>query len=189
MFQVGVLLLAAGTSRRFGGDKRAAVMPNGKTVLATTLDNIKQTDLPFKLCLTDSDRDLASNLDLDQQQLIFCRNSANGMGATLADGMAQIEGWQGVIIALGDMPWVQPQTYSTLRDSLAKDIVCIPTYKGRRGNPVAFGAQFYDDLRYSSGDRGARDLIDRHPSAVNLITVDDRGILRDIDHLQDIQAN
>ena len=118
MFQVGVLLLAAGTSRRFGGDKRAAVMPNGKTVLAMTLDNIKQTDLPLKLCLTDSDRDLASNLDLDQQQLIFCRNSANGMGATLADGMAQIEGWQGVIIALGDMPWVQPQTYSTLRDSL-----------------------------------------------------------------------
>ena len=189
MFQVGVLLLAAGTSRRFGGDKRAAVMPNGKTVLATTLDNIKQTDLPFKLCLTDSDRDLASTLDLDQQKLIFCRNFANGMGATLAEGMAQIEGWQGVIIALGDMPWVQPQTYSTLRDSLAKDIICIPTYEGRRGNPVAFGAQFYDDLRHSSGDRGARDLIDRHPSPVNLIAVDDRGILRDIDHLQDIQAN
>ena len=111
------------------------------------------------------------------------------MGATLAEGMAQIDGWQGVIIALGDMPWVQPLTYSTLRDSLAKDIVCIPTYERRRGNPVAFGAQFYDDLRYSSGDRGARDLIDRHPSAVNLIAVDDRGILRDIDHLQDIQAN
>jgi hypothetical protein len=32
-------------------------------------------------------------------------------------------------------------------------------------------------------------LIDRHPSPVNLIAVDDRGILRDIDHLQDIQAN
>jgi molybdenum cofactor cytidylyltransferase len=51
MSQVGVLLLAAGVSRRFGSDKRAAVMPNGKTVLETTLENIKRAACPSSFVL------------------------------------------------------------------------------------------------------------------------------------------
>jgi len=189
MFQVGVLLLAAGISRRFGSDKRAAVMPSGKTVLATTLDNIKQTGLPFKLCLAPSDEPLASTLDVEEHQLIFCQNSAEGMGVTLAEGMAQIDDWQGTIIALGDMPWVHPGTYTSLKDSISKDTLCVPTHEGQKGNPVAFGAQFYEVLRKSNGDRGARFLIDNNPSAVNFIAVDDSGILRDIDQLKDLRAD
>ena len=189
MFQVGVLLLAAGISRRFGSDKRAAGMPSGKTILATTLENIKQAGLPFKLCLAPSDRALASAFDLGEHQLIFCQNAAKGMGVSLAEGMAQIDDWQGTIIALGDMPWVQPHTYALLKASVTIDTLCVPTYEGQKGNPVAFGSQFYEALRQSNGDRGARFLIDNNPSAVNLIAVDDSGILRDIDQLKDFKTD
>jgi molybdenum cofactor cytidylyltransferase len=189
MFQVGVLLLAAGVSRRFGSDKRAAVMPDGKSVLETTLENIKQAGLPFKLCLAPSDRALASVFDLEQHQLIFCHDAAKGMGETLAEGMTQIPDWQGTIIALGDMPWVQPHTYTLLKASVSKDTLCVPTYEGQKGNPVAFGEDFYETLRQSNGDRGARFLIDNNPGQVNLIAVDDSGILRDIDQLKDLHAD
>ena len=45
MTTTGALLLAAGMSRRFGGDKRAARLPSGSTVAAETLHHLSAKDL------------------------------------------------------------------------------------------------------------------------------------------------
>ena len=183
---IGVLLLAAGRSRRFGADKRRALLPNGKGILQSTVEQIDKTGLPLRICLSDSDTEIGSSLLQSEQRVIFCKNSGLGMGATIAEGMNVVQHWKGVIIALADMPWVEPSTYLLLSQSIAGGLMSVPTYNGRRGNPVAFDKCFFSELQGLKSTRGARTLISDQARSVNLIPVNDAGILRDVDTRQDI---
>lgn len=93
------------------------------------------------------------------------------------------------LFALGDMPWVAPSTYRALVDSWRgreADIV-VPTNTGKRGNPVVFGARYFEDLAGVSGDTGGRVLVQREP--VEHVAVDDPGIHCDVDRRQDLESD
>jgi molybdenum cofactor cytidylyltransferase len=60
-------------------------------------------------------------------------------------------------------------------------LVIVPTFEGKRGNPVLWSRRFFPDLMAIEGDVGARHLIGRYPEAVVEVAVDDRGAFVDID--------
>ena len=185
---VGVLLLAAGRSIRFGSDKRLALMPDGKTVLEATLENIQASNLPVLVCLENREDAAAQICDRMCANFVVCENSNQGMGATLAEGVAHIPGWQGVLIALADMPFVQATTYSKLGSLLFADTICRPVCDGHPGHPVAFGASYFDELEAQSGEVGARDLLIKYAGKVSSIDCADAGVLQDIDTPGDLSC-
>lgn len=182
----GILLLAAGSSRRFGTDKRRAKMPDGAELLETTLKRIVTTQLPLLVCLGPNDRELSLRLSKQDIAWHLSPRSEKGMGYTLADGAAAIPAWSAVVIALADMPWIKCETYLAVAAATQVDHVCIPTSQGRRGHPVGFGSQFFGSLECLSGDFGARRLVMDNPEKVRELPVDDPGIFRDVDHPKDL---
>lgn len=184
---VGVLLLAAGSSRRFGSDKRMAPFAPKQQVLAATLENIRNSGLEAQVCLRAHDDALAASLSSKGVSCQQCLRSIEGMGSTLAEGTEQLPDWAGVIIALADMPWVRADTFSKLANALGEGRICIPTFHARRGNPVGFSRAFFTQLTEIRGDKGARSIIEQHPNAVLEVAVEDPGILRDIDRPSDLQ--
>jgi molybdenum cofactor cytidylyltransferase len=62
--------------------------------------------------------------------------------------------------------------------------IAVPTYQGRRGNPVAFSRIHLSRLLQLSGDQGARSLLKAFP--VIEVDVDDAAIGRDIDFEADL---
>ncbi len=86
---VGILLLAAGRSVRFGSDKRLALLPDGKTVFETTLGNIQASNLPVLVCLENDVDDAAKICDRMCANFIVCENANLGMGYTLAAALEQ----------------------------------------------------------------------------------------------------
>ena len=108
----GVLVLAAGASQRFGSDKRFVALPGGSSMLLATLDSIIAADLPLLVCLRAEDEHLQQLLSELGVAWHSCINAAQGMGATLADGVGAIPlDWDGALVALGDMPFIRPDTY------------------------------------------------------------------------------
>lgn len=185
---VGVLLLAAGQSRRYGTDKRLATLHTGQTLLRTSLAKIAQTSLPVLVCLRPDDDELFAELEHRGLCCVRCDRAAQGMGATLAQGMATIPAWDAVIVMLADMPWVQPATVLELARVVSRETIAVPVFGGRRGNPVAFGRAYFDELGGCQGDQGARSLVLAHASAVLEVPVDDAGVLRDVDHPDDLKS-
>ena len=59
--------------------------------------------------------------------------------------------------------------------------ICVPVTDGKRGNPVLWGGQFFDQMTRVSGDVGARHLIGEFAEAVCEVEVGDAGVLTDID--------
>ncbi len=111
----------------------------------------------------------------------------DGMGASLAAGARALSGWsEGAFVALGDMPAVRPEIYSALARALSGDqTIAAPTFDGRRGHPVLFGARHLDALRALQGDEGARRVVRGDDASVCLVEVDDEGVLLDVDTPED----
>ncbi len=181
---VGVLLLAAGQSRRFGSDKRAAKLPDGRTLLQTSIASIQAAGLPLLVCLPAAGT-AAAQPDIDADTY-YCANAEKGIGATIADAITQLAGWDATLIALADMPFIRPETFTTVAAASASDRIVAPYYN-RRGHPVSFGSDFYADLAQLKGDSGARAIISCHEKKLLCVAVEDPGIHQDIDRPEDLK--
>jgi len=186
--KVGILLLAAGRGTRFGSDKRRARLPGGDLLLDRSIAVIAETGLPFRVALGPGDDTLAQSLRGRGIETIGCADAPRGMGATLAAAVQTLPHWAAVLVALGDMPWVHPQSILAVARAAGPAAICVPSHGGRRGHPVAFGARFLPELAALDGDRGARELLLRHAAVVRELPVHDPGVLRDVDRPADLQC-
>jgi molybdenum cofactor cytidylyltransferase len=59
--------------------------------------------------------------------------------------------------------------------------VVVPTVGGKRGNPVVWSRQFFPELMRLDGDVGARHLIGANADVVVEVSVEDIGVLIDVD--------
>jgi molybdenum cofactor cytidylyltransferase len=185
---IGILLLAAGRSRRFGSDKRFASLGDGKAVLEASVASAVASGLPVRVCIRQGDDEacrLASRLGAD---CLICESADRGMANTLAEAVAQLGQWDGVLVSLADMPCIAPATYRQVAGALGPERICVPTWRGRRGHPVGFGGAYFEALTALSGDEGARTLLKAHADAVVSVPVEDSGIIQDVDTLEDIEA-
>lgn len=184
--RAGILLLAAGTGRRFGGDKRFARLPDGRFLLEATLDTLGATGLPLRVCLRRGDTGAQALLEERGMDWLACPGAERGMGRTIAEGLRGAPAWGAVLIALADMPWIAPDTFVAVAGRCAVGRIVAPVFEGRRGHPVGFGADYFEALARLEGDRGARELLSQYADRLEELPVDDPGILRDVDELADL---
>ena len=62
-----------------------------------------------------------------------------------------------------------------------------PSHRGSRGHPVLIGRDFWPQLAALSGDAGARRVLQRNAEAVQIVELDDPGVLQDVDTRKDWQ--
>ena len=179
---VGVLLLAAGRSRRYGSDKRLAIMEDGRRLLDVSVSRVVSSGLPLLVCVGKGDTELLADLTSRHIPCFASPNFASGMGSTLADGMASVPtSWTAVIIALADMPMIESATYRLVANALGQGRIVTPVYLGQRGHPVGFDQCYFHRLKSLRGDLGARKLIDANRASVVALKVNDSGVLLDVD--------
>ena len=174
------MILAAGFARRFGSDKRQWPMPDGRTLLESTLARYQNGFESVFLVLRPEDRDWAQGLGGCTK--VFAAEAHLGMGHTLAAGIAAAKGFDGAFVALGDMPWVEASTLEILRRGLNdRSAIVRPFHAGNPGHPVGFGQAHFEALMNLSGDQGARAVLDQNPQRLIAIDVSDAGVTRDLD--------
>ena len=107
------------------------------------------------------------------------------MGHSLAAGARAIPAdWEFVAVALGDMPWIRPETVELLVAEFPKDrpdAIVQPVHGEVPGHPVLFGSGCFEALSSLTGDQGARDLLAERRGSLIRVVVDDEGVLRDLD--------
>lgn len=198
MHTTGIILLAAGQSERYGGDKRLASITGGDgslPMLLATLEHINASGLPVFVVLRPGDVQWEQELDQRGIEWGTCPDAALGMGHSLAFGVHATQHWQHWLIALADMPFVQPQTYRAIANALEQHAIVRPvvheptTGQHFHGHPVGFQQRFACELMQCRGDTGARDLLQRYAADVHALEVTDDGILRDIDRPEDRPDN
>jgi len=183
---VGVLL-AAGASTRFGANKLLHSLPDGTPIALASALRLRAA-LPHMLVVVRPDNAALEHL-LAQHGIhsVVAARAVDGMGASLAQGIAATAQARGWLIALADMPYVQAETIVSIADALRNGAaIAAPHYMGQRGHPVGFAARFGACLLELSGDEGARQVLRDRASEVQQIECDDPGVLADIDYASDL---
>jgi len=92
-------------------------------------------------------------------------------------------GVAGLALLPVDHPLVSPETIQTLVSTfLAGDApVVLPVHEGKRGHPVIFRSLLFPELADPELEGGARTVVHAHLAAAALVSVDDVGVLMDID--------
>jgi molybdenum cofactor cytidylyltransferase len=182
------ILLAAGRGSRFGNNKLLHPLRDGTPVAVAAARHLVSV-LPESLAvIRPGEEELARLLAAEGLELTVNQQAERGIGDSLACGVAAVAQAEGWVIALGDMPFIQPATIEGIVDLLKQGAwLAAPEYAGKRGHPVGFGQVLRAELEALQGDTGARRLLQRYARDLQYLRVADPGVLQDIDTLLDIQ--
>ncbi len=181
------ILLAAGSGSRFGGGKLLHPLPDGTPIGVASLRNLKSALAEAIAVVRSGDDRLRDLLEHEGVTVHLCEDAHLGMARSLVRGIDASRHAGGWVIALGDMPFVLPQTIAAIAGRIGQSgRIAVPAWRGERGHPVGFGRAYLDELLRLQGDEGARSIMARHPGELEIVDCDDRGILRDIDTPADL---
>ncbi len=173
MPRLAILILAAGASTRLGQPKQL-VRLGDKTLLAQicetalSIENQQVTVVLGAHC--EATKPTVSHLPV---QLVFNEKWAEGMGGSIACGMAHLpENTDAVLLLLCDQPFV---TTAFLEKLVGKwhpstSSIVASQYGGSFGPPAIFHQKLFGELAALGGQQGAKKLMEKHRS--ELITVD-----------------
>ncbi|MDA1133173.1 MAG: molybdopterin-binding/glycosyltransferase family 2 protein, partial [Proteobacteria bacterium] len=187
--RVAALILAGGLSRRTGDVNKLLATLDGAAMVAQVADTVLATSARPLVVVTGHQAQEV-RAALAGRDIAFTHNPrfAEGLSTSLRQGLralAEIDPEaDGALVCLGDMPRLRPQHLEKLIAAFASAgarAVCVPTFGGRRGNPVLWGRAFFAEISDVSGDVGARHLIGAYEEAVREVAMDDDAIFVDVD--------
>jgi molybdenum cofactor cytidylyltransferase len=181
------ILLAAGKGTRFGSQKLLARLSDERYVVEASAANLLAA-VGRVIAVTGRDERLMRVLDDCGCQVVVNERAAEGMGTSIGAGVGASLAADGWIIALGDMPFIEPATIEKIKLTLEEGAaIALPTHEGRRGHPVGFARQYGDVLCALEGDAGAKAMIDANIALARMVEVNDVGIFADIDVVGDLK--
>jgi molybdenum cofactor cytidylyltransferase len=183
--RVAAIVLAAGQSRRMGSNKMMADIV-GVPMISRAVDAALASKASPVVVVTGHEAERV-RAALSDRNVTFAHNPhyAEGLSTSLRAGLDALPAdIDGAIIALGDMPSVTPAHLDRLIAAFDPDggaAICVPTFNGKRGNPVLWAKAYFPEMREVAGDVGARHLIGAHGEDIREVAMPDTGVLEDLD--------
>ncbi len=174
--QIAAVVLAAGQSRRMGGPNKLLATLDGKPLVRLAVEAAVASRADPVIVVT-GHRAPEIEAALDGLSVTFAHNPdyADGLSTSLRTGIRALPaGLEGAVVLLSDMPGVDAETLDRLIsafDPAEGAEIVVPTWQGKRGNPVLWASRFFKDLMAVSGDAGGRHLIGANSELVVEIEV------------------
>lgn len=186
MSRVGVIVLAAGRSSRFGaagapgapGAHKLLARIDGEPLVRRSVRAALDAGVGEVVVVTGCEVEAVdAALSGLRVRVVHEPSFSDGMATSLRRGLEALRHVaDAVVVGLGDQPAVRPEAYrrivATWEDSGAA--IVVPRYAGGAGpsHPALFASDIYPELLALRGDTGARRVISRDPTRVAVVDLD-----------------
>jgi molybdenum cofactor cytidylyltransferase len=202
-YKISIILLAAGNSKRFQGNKLLTAV-EGKPMYLHMVDKIKDISAEMIVLVTQydeishyiCDNSAYNNISVvnnNQSELGISHSIKLGLEYCIKSGeLGKKEPSEGIpphayLFAVCDQPWLRKESIHKLIAEFlhsSKRIACL-SYQGKLGNPVIFDKIYEQELLELTGDVGGKNVVKRHLEDVIIVEAKDYRELADIDTKQD----
>ncbi|NML41830.1 nucleotidyltransferase family protein [Chitinophaga sp. G-6-1-13] len=191
MRRTGVVILAAGASRRLGTPKQQ-VRFQQQSLLQRIIHTTHQTTArPVVVVLGAFADTILPDMQDSEAAVVINPNWESGMGSSIQTGTREIiridNNVSDILILLCDQPFITPallEELITTHHQQNKGITAC-TYSAVTGTPVVFNSKYFPALLTLTAPQGARKIIQQHPDDVTTVPFPD-GII-DIDTPEDLE--
>ncbi len=192
MKSVTGLILAAGKSERMGKPK-ALLRIFDRTFLEHIVAAVEQSRLQdVKIVLGHQSEDILRVLPSLRERTLINAKYESGQLSSIQCGIRSVSQISdGVMVFLIDNPVVYPDLINSLLSSFDESSapLVIPSFQNRRGHPMIFGRELFEELLGGSWKEGAATVVQNHQADIRYLTVDNADVLIDIDTPDDYEEN
>lgn len=176
------IVLAAGSSRRFGSDKLSTLF-RGEPLVFHAIRAARAA--PVERIVVVAHEALHIGDWPGQPPVEACRVSSHALSASLKAGFAMEEAADGIFVFLGDMPLVPDGVAAQLANRMGSGFAAMPRHAGRPGHPVLLSRRAFPYIAELEGDSGAGSLL-RSRDDVVFVESQDPGVVFDVDQPEDM---
>jgi molybdenum cofactor cytidylyltransferase len=174
-------ILAAGESRRMGFPK-ALMEVRGATFVENLLRATEHPRIGVRrVVLGAGAPDIQARLGLTDAQVIVNPGWEAGQLSSIQSAVRDFLPFdpEAIIICPVDHPLISPRLVAALIQAfdLQAPAVTLPTYQGRRGHPVIFRRDLFDELQQASAGIGARQVVWAHADDIAEVAVEEEGVV------------
>ncbi|WOG28083.1 nucleotidyltransferase family protein [Endozoicomonas sp. 8E] len=185
--KITAVILAAGKGSRFNGHKMMHEINGIPMAVVSALNALPHVN---QVLVVVRPQDDILKRALDTYGLSYTENPdfEKGMSSSIVIAIDNIPEDQNILLCLGDMPYIEFDTYRHLIKSFKNNElkkIIRPIYQSEDSDPipahpVLFPAFLQTDLTLLSGDEGAKSILKTHKPI--LIETSDEGVIKDIDY-------
>lgn len=190
MTEICSVILAAGSSRRLGFNKLTLKIDSEAVIRRSVIPFI-EAGFGSVIVVAGPDLSLiARELDGLPVTVVPNEDHLSGMSSSVKAAVEWIRGAEAVFFHLGDKPFVRKELLTGMMEaySAAGRNIVVPVCRGEKGHPVLMRtAPYIEEMSDLHGDKGLRDVIEKHKEDVLFIEADE-GVLFDIDTADDIRS-
>ncbi len=182
--KVSAIVLAAGRSSRMGQPKPLLTISD-RPLLDIAVDTVRRAEVDEIVVVLGHAADRVRRAArLEGALVVENPEYERGMSTSLQAGIRSADPAAGAfLVVLADQPFISSGTIDALVGSWRHGgaRILIPTFLGKRGNPVLVDRSLAGEMDAIRGDIGCRALFRDHPHDIREVPVDDPGILVDLD--------
>jgi molybdenum cofactor cytidylyltransferase len=184
--EIAAIVLAAGRSSRMGSSNKLLEDVAGRPMIRATVETALASRARTVIVVTGHDEDrVRAALDGLEVRLVRNPEYQRGIGTSISAGLSSLPASQdGALVLLGDMPLVRSSDLDRLIAAYAPKesrSICVPTFQGKRGNPVLWGSLFFPLLRRLGEDFGGKQVMADNGEAIVEVEMGHAGVLMDAD--------
>lgn len=190
---IAAILLAAGSSTRFGSANKLLADVAGRALVARTAAALDRERVGEIVVVTGPDADEVKRvLAGGRARFVHNKDHAKGMGTSIAAGIAALgAGADGALVCPGDMPALDPalvdRIIATFDETNGTKVVYAALAEGRQRNPVLWPRRLFSALAGLAGGAGGKGVLETLAPADRIaVPVTDEGLLADIDTAEDL---
>lgn len=176
MKNTGLIILAAGGSRRMGKPKQL-LSYQGKTLLNTMIDtclNVVEKENIIVVLGCEHEK-IATSITAENITTCINTNWESGMASSISSGLKTLllksPEMEKCFISVCDQPYLESSVFIEMIyafENSEKHII-VSEYAGTVGVPALFSKKYFNDLIHLDGEEGAKKIIQRNENDVEVI--------------------